>query len=452
MLQSNKQVDSYFHRFMLFFIVLQPVLDLLTSFCILQLNMSATIGVFVRFVVMIMVGGYILLQWKGSKRYIAYFVVLGVILAIGLVNNILVKDPISISEEIKFIAKIVYVLVMLVGYIFVFRALKSEGNGYQRFRDYVVYSAVIINLVMVVSMLTGTDYRSYDYTKLGSKGWFFAANDLSIILAITFPIVVLYSIQKTTAMAKAYYWIPTLLSVYSLIAVGTKVGYGAMVGVLLVAVVMCAAGFIMESTKSKKATLFLNGIFSIVLLVGLGLSIKQTPIYKNMYLHIDIMDWKKAAEGPKEEEETQEEKRQEYVEGLIFSGRDMFLHTQQEYFKEAPFSQKMLGMGYAGNYKEEPKMIEMDFHDMFYSFGVIGFLALLLPLLYFGIRIFIVFIKRFKMVFNVKYALLSVSAVLALGIAYTAGHVFTSPSVSIYFSLVLAYLIVDLKLDGISKK
>jgi hypothetical protein len=458
MLGGNKQIKHSFHSFMLLFIILQPVLDLLTSYFIMQLDMSATIGVFVRFAVMMVVGVYILLQWKeqNSKKYIIYLGLLGVVLTAGLVNNFFVKDPMSIVEEVKFIGKIVYTYVMLVGYIFVLRTFISKEKAFSKLRDYIVYSVTIVNIIMVVSMLTGTDYNSYDYTKLGSKGWFFAANDLGAVLAISFPIVILYSIQKTTSISKLFYWIPSFLSIYSLVAMGTKVGYGAVVGVLAVAVVMCASDYFMNRKKGSALPFLINGAIVAVLLVSSVVLVKQTPIYKNLYLHIGIMDWKSAEaeqkrkiEKPNEKpkEVTQEEKQQEYVEGLIFSSRDQFVQQQKKFFSEAPISQKILGMGYAGNYVKEAKMIEMDFHDMFYSFGYIGFLVLMLPLLYFGIRILIMFVKKLKDIFNVKYGLIATSIMLALGIAYIAGHVFTSPAVAIYLVTILAYLIVDVEVD-----
>ena len=49
---------------------------------------------------------------------------------------------------------------------------------------------------MVVSIATGTDYNNYEWLKLGSRGWFYAGNELGSILAIMCPIVVLYSIEN----------------------------------------------------------------------------------------------------------------------------------------------------------------------------------------------------------------------------------------------------------------
>ena len=103
MVNKLKQTDNYFPHFLLLFIVFQPILDLLTSFSIYILHMSATVGVVVRFAFMLLALGYLLLHHKqqDAKKYILYLCLLGIALAIGLVNNMMVKSPISFGEEVK---------------------------------------------------------------------------------------------------------------------------------------------------------------------------------------------------------------------------------------------------------------------------------------------------------------------------------------------------------------
>jgi hypothetical protein len=104
-------------------------------------------------------------------------------------------------------------------------------------------------------------------------------------------------------------------------------------------------------------------------------------------------------------------------------------------------------MGYAGNYTVKIKLIEMDFHDIFFAFGIIGSLIYFLPFLYFGIKLLLSIITNFKKILTVKYMLLASTIVLSLGIAFMSGHVLTAPSVSIFFVVILAYLIVDLETE-----
>ncbi|HDR7516146.1 O-antigen ligase family protein [Bacillus mobilis] len=468
MLSENSKSNK-FENFLLIFILLQPILDLLTAFCIMVLKIDTTIGVITRLFVMFLSGIYILIQTKkqGNIKYILYIILVGIVFTIGLVNNKLTKDPMVLTEEIKFIAKALYPFVMLTCYVFVFKSLKEKSNSNSKMRDYVTYASLIIGVVMVASITTGTDYNSYEWVKLGSRGWFYAGNELGSILAIMCPIVILYSIEKTKSIGKAYYWIPSILVVYSLFAIGTKVGVGAIFGSMAIAVVMCFIQAFTQRKDGKKHAYLLNGFLAITVLVGILAYTPFSPFMKNMGFHFQLIEQEQSAKKevkkkeeakehkpPVTEQEKEKEKAKEKVaekkeetQALIFSGRQLFEQMYKDFYNEAPMSQKLLGMGYAGNYKEQPKLIERDFHDWFYSFGIIGFILLVIPFLYFGIKFIACIFTKFKQIFTVKYAMLIAAILLGLGISFMAGHILIAPGVSFYLVLIMAYLIVDLEIE-----
>lgn len=459
MVTKLKQTDNYFPHFLLLFIVFQPILDLLTSFSIYVLHMSATVGIVVRFAFMLLALGYLLLHHKqqGAKKYILYLCLFGIVLAIGLVNNLMVKSPVSFGEEVKFILKSVYPIVLLFGYIIALKELKNNEFAFHKIITYFLYATLILSISIIAAMATGTDFPSYPNSKIGSRGWFFAGNDLSSIFAIMFPIVVLYSVHKTTSFSKVYYWIPTVLAMYASIMIGTKVGYGAIVITLGIALFFLFIEYMIHRKKEGKGfTYLVNTVVAAVVLGGLFVLTPQTPIAKNMSIHLQIYEYKKSVQDEKDRKEGKEVKEEEHKQGeltdsemksLIYSDRDKFLKVYKQYYKEAPLSQKLFGMGYAGNYTTKMKLVEMDFHDLFFAFGIVGFLMYVLPLLYFGIKIFIRLITNFKKLFSVKHMLLASTLVLSLGIGFMSGHVLTAPAVSIFFVVILAYLIVDLEIE-----
>ncbi|GAB6478143.1 MULTISPECIES: O-antigen ligase family protein [Bacillus] len=459
MVTKLKQTANYFPHFLLLFIVFQPILDLLTSFSIYVLHMSATVGIVVRFAFMLLALGYLLLHHKqqGAKKYILYLCLFGIVLAIGLVNNLMIKSPVSFGEEVKFIMKSVYPIVLLFGYIIALKELKNNEFAFHKIITYFLYATLILSISIITAMATGTDFPSYPNSKIGSRGWFFAGNDLSSIFAIMFPIVVLYSVHKTTSFPKVYYWIPTVLAMYASIMIGTKVGYGAIVITLGIALFFLFIEYMMHRKKEGKGfTYLVNTIVAAVVLGGLLVLTPQTPIAKNMSIHLQIYEYKKSVQDEKDRKEGKVVKEEEHKQGeltdsemksLIYSDRDKFLKVYKQYYKEAPLSQKLFGMGYAGNYTTKMKLVEMDFHDLFFAFGIVGFLMYLLPLLYFGIKIFIRLITNFKKLFSVKHMLLASTLVLSLGIGFMSGHVLTAPAVSIFFVVILAYLIVDLEIE-----
>ncbi|ALC50166.1 hypothetical protein COD10_08850 [Bacillus thuringiensis] len=486
------QARVRFEHFLLFFIILQPVLDLLTSLSITLLKSNATVGILVRFLIMAVGGIYILIQAKEkeNRKFLIYLILLAGVLGIGFINNKLVKDPIVLGEEVKFVAKALYIYIMLGSYILALKSLKTKVNISDKVRNSIVYSTLIINAIMVISISTSTDFGSYEWMKVGSRGWFYAGNELGSILAIIFPIVVLYSIQKTKSWKHILYWIPSLLMIYSLIQVGTKVGMGSIGATLAAAIGIIVLQLLFNRKNPNKKSLALNAVIAIVLLAGVVGTFKQTPLAQNMGIHNNYLSEQNVAQqGQKEQEikdklkkeqelkakeenhhkvekpeekakieeevkkELEKEQKKENQENLIFSGRQVYEERHKQFFKEAPMSQKLLGMGYAGNFKyneqkqPDPKLIEMDFHDWFYDFGIIGFVLLMIPFIYYGLRILLAFATRFKDIFNIKYGMISASLLLALGIAYIAGHILTAPGVGIYFVVVLAYLIVDLEIE-----
>ncbi|HHT7237607.1 MULTISPECIES: O-antigen ligase family protein [Bacillus] len=486
------QARVRFEHFLLFFIILQPVLDLLTSLSIILLKSNATVGILVRFLIMAVGGIYILIQAKEkeNRKFLIYLILLAVVLGLGFINNKLVKNPIVLSEEVKFVAKALYIYIMLASYILALKSLKKTVNISDKVRNSIVYSTLIINAIMVISISTSTDFGSYQWMKVGSRGWFYAGNELGSILAIIFPIVVLYSIQKTKSVKHVLYWIPSLLMIYSLIQVGTKVGMGSIGATLAAAIGIIVLQLLFDRKNPNKKSLVLNGLIAIVLLAGVVGTFKMTPLAQNMGIHNNYLSEQNVAQQDQKEKEIEEkikkekeikekeekhhkvekpeekakveaevkkelekEQKKENQENLIFSGRQVYEERHKQFFKEAPMSQKLLGMGYAGNFKyneqkePDPKLIEMDFHDWFYDFGIIGFALMMIPFIYYGLRILLAFVTRFKEIFNVKYGMITASLLLALGIAYIAGHILTAPGVGIYFVVVLAYLIVDLEIE-----
>ncbi|MBE5108107.1 O-antigen ligase family protein [Bacillus thuringiensis] len=463
-IKSNK-----FENFLLIFILLQPILDLLTAFCIMVLKIDTTIGVITRLFVMFLSGIYILIQTRkrGSIKYISYIILVGIVFTIGLMNNKFTKNPMVLTEEIKFIAKALYPFVMLTCYVFVFKSLKEKGHS--KMRDYITYASLIIGVVMVASIATGTDYNSYAWLKLGSRGWFYAGNELGSILAIMCPIVILYSIEKTKSIGKVYYWIPSVLVVYSLFAIGTKVGVGAIFATMAIAVVMCFIQAFTQRKDGKKNVYLLNGFVAMTVFVGILAYTPFSPFMKNMGVHFQLIEQQQSAkqeekkkeeakehkppvtekekEREKEQEKEKAAEKKEETQAIIFSGRQLFEQMYKDFYKEAPTSQKLLGMGYAGNYKEQPKLIERDFHDWFYSFGIIGFILLIVPFLYFGIKFIVCVFTKFKQIFTVKYAMVVAAILLGLGISFIAGHILMAPGVSFYLVLLMAYLIVDLEIE-----
>lgn len=447
---------------LLAFIAMQPIIDVLTTASIFMVNTSLTVGVLIR--AAYMVAMLLLLLWVSkrsriSRLFTIYLIGLAVVIGINIAVNFTVKDPYYLFQELKFFNKVIYFHIVLLGLTIVYRELKDRDFDISgKTTKYFWISGLIIGIVFVVAQITGTSLSNYSHTKVGFTGWFYAGNEIGAIMAIVLPIMALYGTQKTDSWKKPWAWIPFLLLSLGMLALGTKVGYG---GILIVLLSVLFGSLIMRFImKQKTANITSNLIVSAILTVLLIVVTPMTPVFGNMFAHITSLgiDFKDPVERPGEELPLEGEPgyvepveepdiTNEQVQNLIFSSREKYKEVMNDDFFSSPIGQQLFGMGFAGNYEvpepgKTPKMIEMDFHDWFYSFGWIGFLYLIAPFVYFAGKYLIHFVRHIKTHFTYFYVLYGVAFLLGTGIAYTAGHVLTAPAVSIYLAAILAMLMV----------
>lgn len=127
---------------------------------------------------------------------------------------------------------------------------------------------------------------------------------------------------------------------------------------------------------------------------------------------------------------------------LIFSSRDIYFHDTYNEYLNSSITQKVLGMGVVhGNYFKVSKSIEIDFLDVLFNYGILGFI------LYFGLTIYLIvgiiktLIKKFKeFMTNEKKYIYFVSLIICISISSVAGHILVAPAVSLF----VAIIIIDL--------
>jgi hypothetical protein len=436
--------------FLIFFILLQPLIDLLTSVSIFVLDINITFGVFIRLGVMVLIVLYVFFSKSKYKKVMSsYLVILGLTYIIGFIVNLYIKDSLSIFSELRNIAKISYVPIVLFGYIVVFEKINKNFHLQSKFLRNIFVSMLVVVAVMVLATITNTGISSYGSGKVGHQGWFFAGNEVGAILAINLGIVMFFAVSHTTSWKRTYYWIPVVLMIFSMLQLGTKVGYGASLIILIVVFVMNIFEYIKNRKKlNVKNSFKVNTILTTITLGLFVLYSPFTPVFANTNTHLSWVGLDKeeeTAEKPKKEvvQAPKEEKKkidQKAVENVIFSGREAFLERYKTAYKEAPLAQKLFGMGQGGNNINKGHPIEMDFYDIFFSLGVIGFIIYVLPFIYIFYRIFLALIMNLSEKFNIQTVLFGSSIILGLGIAFTAGHVLTAPAVSFYLVILIAWL------------
>lgn len=437
-------MDAKFGKFLFLFVLIQPLLDLATAASLYSGTGSFTIGMAVRFAAMAAGVIYLLIsRYLKKQALIIYGLVLSLAIGMNIATSIHYKHPVDWLEEGKFIFKSCYWMIMMFTYAAVFSQLDGKTDWAKRAQWCITVAMFITGFSILLADVTGTSFASYQYEKIGRKGWFFAGNELGAIMAVGLPVTLLVALRSPVDRSSLFYWLPSWLLIYSLLGLGTKVGYGAVFFALLTAIVAIPleARFhpvIFRSNWRRSWTLTAAMLAAVILYTPFS------PVAQNVNLHWKLIEQKEKGDEPSAKTERLKKNTldEEQIQHLILSGRHEYLARQRVEFHKAPLMQKLFGMGYGGNYDQTPKMIEMDFHDLFFSFGVIGFLVYIAPLLYVICSIGRKAVHHWRAALNAEYILIASSVALGLGIAFMAGHVLTAPAVGLYVAVLLAYLFI----------
>ncbi|WP_284138992.1 O-antigen ligase family protein [Virgibacillus sp. LDC-1] len=404
----------------IYFIALQPFLDI-AAFIHLPISEIARIG--------IMVAGfwYILLlppgKWK--KIFISYFLLVISFMVVHLIVTLGWKHPFSVGEEVIHIVKSMFFVELLVVFILVFNKWHVQLKKNRTIERLVFFNMATIGGIMLVATITGTGKKTYDaLAKAGHSGWFFSGNELSTIVAMGFSMMLLYFWTEQSFNNKIYQLPFIVLVIASMLEIGTKVSFGAVVVILGIALLLAIIGYPKHRERWKHAAI-LATLFMMTII-----AVPYAAIGNNLNFFFGETN------SQQEEQKDTPEDEPEQVPELL-SGRSEFLDELQMQFSEAPLLQKLFGMGYGGNYEQEPKLAEMDMLDWFFGFGIVGSLLLFLPLLSIGILL----LRHLLLCkWNLPIIFAALATCLGLGSSFVAGHVLSSPAASIYLIVVISFL------------
>ncbi|GGK01704.1 membrane protein [Lentibacillus kapialis] len=424
----RKQKHTNIHgieKYFIYFILLQPALDVLAYF-------SIPLSTILRGLVMVAGAGYILRlpDRPGNKAALIYLIILGMFMTAHLATNYMVKEPFSMSLELTYSIKTVFFMVMLLVYMFVLPSFSKYKYWQKRIQSVVWINMIFIAVIMLLASMTKSGFRSYGaLAKEGHSGWFYSGNELSVILGMGFSIIILYMLQQRSPRMKMLLWPAMGLIMWAMLTVGTKVSFGS----VLIVLVTSISVFMLKAIYNKK-----NWSNVVILAVLLAVTIVITPITP-IGNNLDLAFGTTIANQDRSSEDADTAGGKQTTQTLL-SGRKDFLNDIMEQYREAPVSQKLFGMGIGGNYAIKPKLIEMDFLDWYFNFGLIGFFLLIVPLILIGYRILVNVCTYHLKTLNVPIILTGVSVALGFGSAFTAGHVLSSPAVSIYLAVFIGYL------------
>lgn len=414
------------------FILIQPIIDIITSIMINEFNLSISLGMIIRFVFFLYTFIYIFQNRdKKINIYLLIWIVYG---SISLIGNYMLKENFNIISHGVSLIKMFYFPCLLLFYYLYFK--KHEEINKAVFVD----TSILVGLSLILSVTTKTTYCSYasriDCLKYGVLAWFNSANEYGIILIALLGLTLVNFIKKTNV----FNIIAVMIISLFLAVLGTKTSYIGLIGVLLVYSIYFIITCLINHAKLNQINKL---IYIIVILCSVFFMTDRLPIYTNLVKKYDQVTEevnKDYCENKTDTDKKTEEEKEETVKNTImFSGRDDFVKINKQIYKDSTLFNKLFGITNQGNYlngEEYNHIVERDFHDLLIIYGIFGFIIELILPVYLIIKVIKKIIKNMKILLSDEIILIGLVLGMILIISFIAGHCLFQPAVSIY----LAYL------------
>lgn len=376
-----------------------PFIDLITSFTERINGNIVSIGTIFKGILILFSGIYILFITKSKykNKSIIYYLLLSIfsIIHILIGNNSYVS---SVTQLIKF---------MFLPIIFIFLLNYNDDYkiSYIELKKILKYNVFFILTTILIAKLTNTGFNSYsDTVTTGVVGWYYSANEISGIITILFPLF-LEDILKNNK----YSFILVMYVIFMMMMLGTKT---PLLGVLISLIALFI--HILFKDKNKK------NIFKIVFFISYTVILFFNSSYLN---NLNSGRYTSATNA-------------------VFSSRDVYLNNTTREYINSNLEGKLFGLGSTNN-KVLEKYVEMDFYDLLYRYGIIGFIIFVIPFFRIVLKMMEYALSHLKK-YNYDKMILILITMLSLLIAFFAGHILSAPAVSIYFGItIILYLNMD---------
>lgn len=384
---ENKKTMRWCDILVVIFFLIQPILDVLACFDVGMIHILIR-GSFFCFMIV-----YLLWNPKMRKWMIPYLLAIGMYLAYYLFYfQLPLIDTISNTMKLFYLP-----VVLLFFYVFTSKHMHPSVA----MADLTIYVSLF-----VLSYLFGFGFNNYDptnSTKLGFRGVFNSINEISAILIALLPIATKFLLRY-----RKWIWLLILygLTIATSLLMGTKVTLGGIVLVILYFVIpKLYRKWKRFSVASKSLSI---AICCAVLLLGCYL-LPFTTTYQNMVIQAEFFQVDRIFSL-------------DFINRVLFNDRLSFLAINWNEFLLANPIEWIFGVGFNTAYK----LVEIDFFDVLFRYGIVGWILLFLPL--------VLVIWKLP-----KKSVYFFSLVLLILISCTSGHVLIYPAVAIYFGFPILF-------------
>ena len=435
------------------FLLLLPLIDLITSLINRFSVLNISFGLVVKGIFLLIMIYYLLFNSfsKYKKKSIIYLLIILLYILFYFITKINYLTLNTFGEELLYIFKIMFFPALLPCLLCYFDDKKFSTREITHVLSLI---AIIYSIILLLPLLTNSSFKTYDSSLLGNIGWFFSGNEISVILVILFPFI-----YNSLERKRIYYMIIPIIIMLIISTIGTKT---SMIGLLIDSILLLIFSFFKKYKKSKRHRLILSAfvIFILTSLVfvnsrslnNLKITIGKEQIQDKELLKKDYIKEKKRLQERNlirnEIERIEKEKINKnslvmniynnYGKALL-SDRDIYFKiTYKLHEKNHNINTVLFGLGYTNNKNINSfaitKLIEIDPLDIYFHSGLLAFIIVFMPFIYYFYSLF----KKRKI--NSEIVLNILVILMILAISCISGHTLTAPAVSIY---VLLYLIIS---------
>lgn len=415
------------------FLFVNPFLDIINGVYInlvmgvgvLDVKFTNTLGVtpslVLRMVMLAAFALYILIV--RDKKSILTALPIGVCWLLSMVGERVSTGTLSPFVDVQYAARFCYNLVILMVYTRVFAA-RWGGDGTQLLRrldGIIAFTLTVLSLSILASAVVGVGYSTYADRMgyRGSRGFFYAGNDITAVLALLLPVCTarLMSMDRRaqTRRRSALYLIAGGLSANALMIIGSKTAF---ISVAVNYAVMLAAALVPFVREKKTHTLlgFAEALGAALAVFIILMLMSGMELWHSITGSFAVTGQVAELDG---------------LEKAMLSGRNVKLAEHFEQFKNGGVIVWLFGMG-RGSQQE---VLEMDAFEVLFYYGAAGCLSFLWLYAKMAIEFFKGMVRRPDVITAALFTALGMCA----GYLLIAGHVLFSVTSGFYFSFVIIY-------------
>ena len=468
--RCRSELKKHLAVFIFILFAAQPVMDIL-SFWLDRLHMSTAPSLLLRMLVLAAtaLAGFLLAENRKPYWYLA-----GICAVFFVLHAIacMVAGYISPIADLTNYIRVVQIPVFALCFI---SFLQTDPHTFRWVKTGCMISFGIITVVVLLSVITGTNPHTYADTQSGVLGWFSTTNSQASIVSMLTPILMCMAYRAKNPAILA---LITILSCGQLYFLGTRLAY--------MAIFASVFGLIFVTAVCGRADKVKYAILVAVAVVALA-CFKLSPMYEHQLIYAQSMEEKQdvleameadrgtAIEPEEETEDTDVDLMRAHNQTYVYYRSDLVQRFGLEtvmrkcdfstdvseitgarmskimfcslLMDEEPFPSRLFGLERDKmQYKGENYDVENDFHGIYFLFGIVGLLLFLAFIGYFLYLIVWALVKDAKKYFTLEAGAFGISLMLALINAYNTAGILRRPNASFYLSVILAVIFYLVKI------